>query len=43
MVGYSTSGRLLTGKERNGSRSDVRHVLAVANKHFDELVALLEK
>ena len=30
-------------RPRNGSRSDVRHVLAVANKHFDELVALLEK
>jgi hypothetical protein len=29
-------------RPRNGSRSDVRHVL-VANKHFDELVALLEK
>jgi hypothetical protein len=30
-------------RPRNGSRSDVRHVLFVANKHFDELVALLEK
>lgn len=30
-------------RPHNGSRSDVRHVLAVAAKHFDELVALLEK
>ena len=27
----------------NGSRSDLRHVLAVAAQHFDELVALWEK
>ena len=27
----------------NGSKSDVRHILNVASKHFDELVALWEK
>jgi hypothetical protein len=27
----------------NASRSDVKHVLVVATKHFDELVALWEK
>jgi len=27
----------------NASKSDVRHVLTVAAKHFDELVALWEK
>jgi hypothetical protein len=27
----------------NGSKSDVRHVLATAAAHFDELVALWEK
>jgi len=27
----------------NGSVSDVRHILATAAKHFDELVALWEK
>ena len=27
----------------NGSKADVRHVLAVAARHFDELVALWEK
>ena len=30
-------------RPRNGSGADVRHVLAVASKHFDELIALLEK
>ena len=30
-------------RPRNGSRADVRHVLAVATNHFDELIALLEK
>jgi hypothetical protein len=30
-------------RPRNGSEADVRHVLAVAGKHFDELIALLEK
>jgi acyl dehydratase len=30
-------------RPRNGSKADVRHVLAVASKHFDELIALLEK
>jgi hypothetical protein len=27
----------------NGSRADIRHVLAVAAEHFDELVNLWEK
>jgi Domain of unknown function (DUF4160) len=27
----------------NGSRADVRHVLAVAARHFDQLVLLWEK
>jgi hypothetical protein len=27
----------------NGSKSDTRHVLAVAARHFDELVSLWEK
>jgi hypothetical protein len=27
----------------NGSKSDVRHVLTVAAKHFDELAVLWEK
>jgi Domain of unknown function (DUF4160) len=30
-------------RPRNGSRADVRHVLALAGKYFDELIALLEK
>jgi hypothetical protein len=30
-------------RPRKGSRADVRHVLAVAGNHFDELIALLEK
>jgi Domain of unknown function (DUF4160) len=30
-------------RPRNGSRADVRHVLALASKYFDELIALLEK
>jgi hypothetical protein len=30
-------------RPRNGRRSDVKHILAVANKHFEELVTLWEK
>jgi hypothetical protein len=30
-------------KPRNAKRSDVNHVLVVAAKHFDELIALREK
>jgi hypothetical protein len=30
-------------RPRNGGRADVRHVLALAGKYFDELIALLEK
>jgi hypothetical protein len=30
-------------RPRNASRSDVKHVLMVATKHFDELAALWEK
>jgi hypothetical protein len=30
-------------RPRHASRSDVKHVLLVAAKHFDELVALWEK
>jgi hypothetical protein len=30
-------------RPRNASRSDVKHVLVVATKHFDELAALWEK
>ena len=37
------AGRKDAVRPRNGSKADVRHVLAVASKHFDELIALLEK
>ena len=30
-------------KPSNGSRSDARHILAVAVRHFDKLVSLWEK
>jgi len=37
------AGRKDAVRPRNGSNADVRHVLAVASKHFDELIVLLEK
>ena len=37
------AGRKDAVRPRNGSRADVRRVLAVAGNHFDELIALLEK
>jgi hypothetical protein len=41
--GVQVADRVNAIKPRNASRSDIRHVLAVANKHFEELVALWEK
>ena len=37
------AGRKDAVRPRNGSKADVRHVLAVASKHFEELIVLLEK
>jgi hypothetical protein len=37
------AGRKDAVRPRNGSKADARHVLAVASKHFDELIAFLEK
>jgi hypothetical protein len=39
----SLANRTDAVRPSNGSKSDVRHVLAVAANHFDELVFLWEK
>jgi hypothetical protein len=39
----SLAGRNDAIRPANGSKSDVRHVLQVAARHFDELVLLWEK
>jgi hypothetical protein len=39
----SLANRTDAVRPRNGSKSDVRHVLIVAARHFDELVFLWEK
>jgi hypothetical protein len=41
--GVSLANRTDSTRPSNGSKSDVRHVLTVAAKHFDELVALWEE
>jgi hypothetical protein len=41
--GVQVADRVNAIKPRNASRSDVKHVLSVATKHFEELVALWEK
>lgn len=41
--GVKVSDRENAIKPRNASRSDIKHILAVAYKHFEELVALWEK
>jgi hypothetical protein len=41
--GVKVSDRENPIKPSNGSRADARHVLDVAAKHFNELVALWEK
>lgn len=37
------AGRKDAVRPSNGNKGDVRHVLAVATKYFDELIVLLEK
>ena len=37
------AGRTDAVRPTNGSKSDIRHVLTVAAKHFNELVSLWEK
>jgi hypothetical protein len=39
----SLANRSDATRPSNGSKSDVRHVLTVAARHFDELVLLWEK
>jgi len=39
----SLANRTDATRPSNGSKSDARHVLTIAAKHFDELVALWEK
>ena len=41
--GISLANRTDTIRPSNASKSDVRHVLAVASAHFNELVSLWEK
>lgn len=39
----SLANRTDSVRPSNGSRSDVRHVLTVASRYFDELIVLWEK